>query len=459
MRDQLDLVVLGGGVTGLAAALAARCPVLERETRPGGICSSYYLRRGSAQRLSAAEAGADAWRFEHGGGHWIFGGHPDVLALVESLAPCERMQRRSGIWFPDENRLVDYPVQHHLHQLGPVRAQAALEELLAGRQDGVRTMAEWLEGQFGPTLNELFFAPFHEAYTAGLWRQVAPQDGYKTPLDLDAVRRGAREVPAAAGYNTTFLYPREGLDALVGRLAAQVDLRTGHDVVRIDVANREIALADGRRVGYRRLLSTLPLTHMLALCGLCATQPNAPHTSVLVLNIGASRGPRHPAEHWLYVPRSRSGFHRVGFYDNVCEHFLPSSLRGRGTATSVYVERSFPGGERPDPTTVAKYRDAVVRELQDWGFIGEVDVADATWVDVAYTWRQPGSTWVEEALAVLRAQGIRMAGRYARWSFQGIADSLRDGLLAGHALRIDAGGAPAATGDRTIRPSPAGAPS
>ena len=40
---------------------------------------------------------------------------------------------------------------------------------------------------------------------------------------------------------------------------------------------------------------------------------------------------------------------------------------------------------------------------------------------------------------MLAAQGIRMAGRYARWNFQGITDSLRDGFLAGQALRLGAG--------------------
>jgi len=63
-----------------------------------------------------------------------------------------------------------------------------------------------------------------------------------------------------------------------------------------------------------------------------------------------------------------------------------------------------------------------------------VEVADPTWVDVAYTWRWPGSRWREEALTMLEARGIFPVGRFARWRFQGIADSVRDGLMAGAAI-------------------------
>ena len=440
MPDFLPAVIVGGGVTGLAAGLASGFPVLEREAFPGGICSSYYVRGGSARRESAAESGGDGYRFEHGGGHWIFGGHPDVLALIDALAPCERFVRRSAVYFPDEQRYVGFPIQHHLYQLGGDVARTALSEIRASQgAEEVRTMSAWLEARFGRTLCERFFAPFHEAYTAGLWRTIAPQDGYKTPVDLAQIERGAAGPPSdAAGYNVTFAYPREGLDALMQRLASRVDLRTRHAVAQVEVERRELVLVDGCRFRYGTLLSTLPLDRTLALCGLRTEADPDPCTSVLVVNIGARRGPKYPNEHWLYIPRSQSGFHRVGFYGNVAEHFLPRGERGSERAACLYVERSYVGGSQVADDEVARYAAQTVRELQDWGFIGEVDSVDPTWIDVAYTWSRPGSTWVRDATATLAAHGVRLAGRYARWHFQGIADSLRDGLLAGHALRISA---------------------
>ena len=98
----------------------------------------------------------------------------------------------------------------------------------------------------------------------------------------------------------------------------------------------------------------------------------------------------------------------------------------------ITVESDKATMEIPSPAA------GVVKELQDWGFIGAVDVVDPSWVDVAYTWNRPGSAWVSEATAALAEHDIRVAGRYARWNFQGITDSLRDGFLAGQALRMNA---------------------
>jgi len=167
------------------------------------------------------------------------------------------------------------------------------------------------------------------------------------------------------------------------------------------------------------------------MAGLTVDEPPDPATSVLVLNLGARRGPRCPDDHWLYHPRTRAGFHRVGFYSNVDDSFLPRSARDNRDRVSIYVERSFRAGQRPSEAESQRYAQAVVSELSDWGFIGDVEVVDPTWIDVAYTWGMPGSQWKAKAIASLQSHDIYMVGRYARWTFQGIAESIRDGFYAG----------------------------
>jgi hypothetical protein len=174
---------------------------------------------------------------------------------------------------------------------------------------------------------------------------------------------------------------------------------------------------------------------MIELTGVRLGAPADPWTSVLVLNIAAQRGPSCPDVHWTYLPGSRAGFHRVGFYDNVERTFLPRSGRAGSELASLYVERAFVGGERPTVSQREAYAASVVAELQDWGFIGEALLVDPTWIDVAYTWSWPGSPWKHQAMAALAAQGITQVGRYGRWRFQGIAQSIRDGLAAGQAPR------------------------
>ncbi|HMB96647.1 MAG TPA: hypothetical protein VKK61_11455, partial [Tepidisphaeraceae bacterium] len=161
-----------------------------------------------------------------------------------------------------------------------------------------------------------------------------------------------------------------------------------------------------------------------------------PYTSVLVVNIGAAKGKQCPPDHWVYVPSSQSGFHRVGFYSNVSPTFLPMSHRQRQDRTSIYVERAYVGGEKPDDAEIRAYCDSLMLELQSWNWIGDVEVIDPTWIDSAYTWSWPGSKWRAQALALLESNDIFQVGRYGRWIFQGIADSIRDGFIVGSSLKI-----------------------
>lgn len=422
-------MILGAGVTGLTAGYASGLPVYEAQSFPGGICSSYYMRPGSTERLHEPPEDGEVYRFEIGGGHWIFGGDPLVLRFIRRLVPLKTYTRRSAVFFPDRELFVPYPIQNHLRYLGQKVAALVLEEIVNGRAAGeVVTMADWLRASFGPTLCEMFFEPFHELYTAGLFREIAPQDAYKTPVNPSLVIRGAFEDVPQVGYNVTFVYPVEGLNVLARRMAEQCRVHYSKRVVHIDVHAREVHFEDGTSERYNELISTLPLNRMMEMTGLDVGERPDPATSVLVVNIGAVRGPNCPEEHWLYIPRSRAGFHRVGFYSNVDPSFLPASARERGDRVSIYVEKAYREGQRPNDAEWERISWTIVQELQDWGWIKEAEVVDPTWIEVAYTWSWPGSKWRTKALKTLQDHGIYQVGRYARWVFQGIADSIRDGL-------------------------------
>jgi protoporphyrinogen oxidase len=443
-------LILGAGMTGLAAGMASGLPVLEAAAHPGGICCSYYLVPGSDRPLAQPPADDSAYRFEHGGGHWLFGGDPTVLRFIASLGPVTRYARRSSVYFPQTRRYVPYPIQNHLRFFDHDVIVAALAEM--ARPPGpVATMAEWLAESFGATLNRLFFAPFHDLYTAGLYTDVAPQDPYKSPVDLSLALRGAFTATSAVGYNTTFVYPQGGLDLLARRMAERCRVAFERRVVRIDVEHRVLALADGTVREYQTLLSTLPLNRAMELARLTVPAQPDPFTSVLVVNLGATRGKACPDDHWLYLPQSEAGFHRVGFYSNVDAAFLPTAARAAGDRVSLYVERSFRGGERPADEAIEEYCVQVVEELRDWGLIGRAEAVHPTWIDVAYTWSWPGSRWAAEALRCLEDHGIYQIGRYGRWRFQGIADSIRDGFVAGNSFRI------LPTGERRARAASASA--
>lgn len=417
--------IVGAGMAGLAASWISGRPAFEACPQPGGLCRSYYMRPGDSVACDQAEG---AYRFERGGGHWVFGGDSMLNLGLAGFGSWRRYERRASVYFPESRLFVPYPLQYNLHALDSTMAEWAYDEMRRAPSSHAATMAGSIEQSFGATLTDLFFGPFHELYTAGLWREIAPQDDYKSPVDLAQVEAGMRGQAGSAGYNGTFLYPEGGLSRFADALAARGDIRCSSAVAEVDVAARKLRLADGSSLDYTRLVSTLPLDLMLKLCGLQVGAEADPSTAVLVLNAGGVRGSSCPGDHWVYVPRSRAGFHRVGFYSNVDADFLPAGADNR---VSIYVERAF----RSPCGDVAGYTQAVIDELREWGWLEEVEAVDASWVEVAYTWRRPGSQWRAQALQALSEAGIEMTGRYGKWKFQGIADSLRDGILAGAALK------------------------
>ena len=309
-------VILGAGMTGIAAGLASGLPVFEASNHTGGICCSYYIRSGSKERLQRAPTDGEAYRFELGGGHWIFGGDPAVKQFISGLVDIRTYIRRSSVFFPTNGLLAPYPIQNHLRVFDEELRSRALAEMTI-KPSTFNTMKEWLHQTFGPTLCRIFFDRFHEFYTAGLYDRIAAQDAYKTPIDLALIIRGAFGDVEPVGYNATFVYPANELDALARRMSSGCDIRFNKRAVRIDTASRIVEFADNTSEKYEHLISTLPLNQMMEMTGLGASFPPDPYTSVLVLNIGAERGPRCPDDHWVYVPGSASGFHRVGFYNAV----------------------------------------------------------------------------------------------------------------------------------------------
>src|SRR5579872_4039216 len=215
--------ILGGGMTGLAAGMASGWPVFEACETPGGICSSYYVTPKGQKKETSPEDG-EAYRFEIGGGHWIFGGDPAIIRLIRSITPVKEYSRSSAVFFPADNAFVPYPLQNNLSYLPEDIRLKALTEMLTSPKGQPRTMSDWINQSFGPTLTEKFFGPFHRLYTAGLWEQITPQDGYKSPIDAALVLRGASGNTPAVGYNTGYLYPQEGLGVLAQKLATKTKI-------------------------------------------------------------------------------------------------------------------------------------------------------------------------------------------------------------------------------------------
>lgn len=424
-------VILGAGITGIGTGFSSGYPIYEAKDHAGGICSSYYIRPLSREKLWQPPKDEEVYRFEIGGGHWIFNASPEIRAFLKKFESLKNYERKSAVYFPNDRRFIPYPLQNHLEGLNPqltAKIKAELGARLPTRPGGRPvTLANWLRATFGPTLCKLFFLPYNHLYTDGLLERIAPQDLYKIPTSS----ANKKTKKPAVGYNPQYLYPRKGLDALVRRLCEKCSVHYRKQVTQIDTAEKVIHFSDRTQIAYRKIISTLPLNRMVELSNTKVPARKSPHTSVLVLNIGAIKGEKCPPFHWVYVIEKKLKFHRVGFYSNVDASFLPKSARKKQDRVSIYVERVYQGGKRPSAAEIDRYSQAVVRKLQQWKMIKTCEVLDPTWIDVAYTWNYPGSNWKDEAIKALEKKKIYQLGRYGRWHFQGIAESLKEGFDAG----------------------------
>ncbi len=117
-------IVLGAGMTGIAAGRTSNGIIYESCERPGGLCASYHIK---------------GYRFEIGGGHWIFGGDPAVRRLLRGVAPMSSYRRRSAVYFSKQQRYAPYPLQNNLQCLDLAIAEQAAEEMKQAAADWTTT--------------------------------------------------------------------------------------------------------------------------------------------------------------------------------------------------------------------------------------------------------------------------------------------------------------------------------
>lgn len=365
-------LILGAGFTGLAAGIKTGLPIFEASDKAGGICTSYRK---------------DGFEFAVGGGHWLFGKGLG-LEYVKSVVPVKEYERRAGVYF---TKTFDYPFQ------------------TAAKQEAIYTpgnMKAWMHEKFGLEACNLFFDPFNEKYTAGLYDKIIQYDEYKTPP------------PGGKGFCPTFGDPEGGLAALVGKMTEQCNIKYGKRAIEIDTQSKIVVFQDGTEEYYDKLVSTIPLNQLLHICG--KKDFTLPYTSVLVLNIGADPGVNTPKEHWLYIPFCKTNFYRIGFYSNVDASKAPEGKVG------LSVEMAFHGWDYDD-LDVPYIIQEVVAELQSWGMISKVITTDPTWVKCAYTWLT-SREHRDEQLAWLKDRDIISTGRYGKWHFCGMTESIKMGF-------------------------------
>jgi len=155
------------------------------------------------------------------------------------------------------------------------------------------------------------------------------------------------------GPNSTFRFPLHGGTGAIWNALFQAlphekfQFGNAGRVIQVDMAAKLLTLADGSQIGYKHLISTMPMD---CLCQIARNVPNHSreqlevattkfrHSSSHIIGIGLEgKPPAHlQTKCWLYFPENNAPFYRVTVFSNYSPHVVPK----QGNQWSLMMEVS-----------------------------------------------------------------------------------------------------------------------
>jgi UDP-galactopyranose mutase len=192
------------------------------------------------------------------------------------------------------------------------------------------------------------------------------------------------------------------------------------------VKKKCVRLASGREEPFDALISTLPVPLVYRMVNdtpdaLKAAAQGLNAISVLNINIGIDR-PNVSDQHWIYFPEDQFVFSRIGFPMNFSRAVAPE-----GTS-SMYIEITHPLRQE---LNVEEAFERSLADLQKCGILRKSDrivtrhVLD---IECAYVvFDEHRQAHLQPLIDYLESRNIYTAGRYGRWDYYSMEDSILSG--------------------------------
>lgn len=375
--------------------------------------------------------------------------------------PVRTVNYYKGSW-------IDHPAQSNLYQVSePLRAkclEAFLSTQEAAQERKPAHYRDWLNQAFGQVFTEAFPA----AYTRKYWT-VEPEflttewvgERVFKPKIEDVVSGSLGPLERQTHYITHVRYPSNGgYESFARKMSLGMKVRHQTEVVKIDLSQQLLHLADGSKVHYSRLISTMPLPEMI---GLCKDVPknvmdaaDALSCSQLVLVNVTAPHPTQIEGNWFYIYDEDKYSTRIN-----CTECLAPNNAPKGH-TGIQVEVYFSKFKKRT-TSLEEIGKSVVRELCEMGFLSpnllKNGMRDIHWfthkvswanvifdherccaLDTIWKWLEafglvresddthPLTAWCDQDL---RPGRLVMAGRFAQWKYYWTDDCVLRGKVIG----------------------------
>lgn len=397
-------LILGGGISGLAFAYQKRHDdylVIEKESMPGGLCRSFY-------------APGFVWDVA---GHF-FHFHSEqtrqfVKQMLEGVELCN-VTKCAKVFYGD--RYLNAPFQYNIHQLPPDEFLQCLTDLyFANDADNAPSFKSFVRQKFGAGISDKFLIPYNEKlYACDLDELERDSMGKFLPkLTFDMLMTFYHGQKGTT-YNDFFLYPKDGTMQLVNsymKHLATERIHLGESVVEIDTDSKTVT-TDRGSYHYDHLISTLPLNRFIDMAH-CGDSHLLHSNKIVVLNLGFDLPSRDKEVNWVYFPGDEV-FYRVGFYNNIAPR----------EKMSLYVEIGLRSDE---PVDIDRLLQRTLVDLRRVHITDQHQLVShhAIIVEPAYVHiTHDSKAETQRVIESMRRQSVYMVGRYARWEYSAIDDSI-----------------------------------
>ena len=282
---------------------------------------------------------------------------------------------------------------------------------------------QWLRASFGDTFAENFPMQYTVKYhTTEAKNKSLDWIGPRLyQAKLEEVLRGALQ-PAGVDvhYISNFRYPSHGgFMSYLKRFMESSELRLGHKLASIDPKKKEVSFANGNKVSYKGLVSSVPLPDLIPTIQGTPTEvleaaAKLACTEVVIVNLVINR-PDLLDAHWTYIYDEDIFFTRLSTPHLQSPHNVPP---GCG---SIQAECYYSKKYRPLDRTPKDCIEPTIRDLKKIGVLREddqilfKDVMHIDYANVIFDLERA------EALKIVHGYldelGIGYCGRYGDWAY------------------------------------------
>ena len=417
-------IVVGGGLTGIAGLksdLFNGAELIDNHVELGGFTRSIHV---------------DDFVFDYTG-HFL---HLSKFKLPSHIdknisdSDWDLIEKKSACYY--KGKFVGAPFQYNLFDLEELANdfyQSFLDRNLDISEE--MNLENYFRSAFGELIAREFLIPYNnKLYGCSINRFST--DGLKRFFphpDEEKILNGFKGTESALVYNSKFWYPKNnGIGLLIKALSTGVS-HTYDKLEEIDLKQNIAKFSSGNSKNYSKLLSSIPLKNLAKISHFDGDflfsnlSKNLTTSSTFALNLGFSIPfiPELQNLHWLYISEEEFLFHRIGFYSN-----FNNSLAPKG-CSSIYVEVGLCDNLNPNVSFL------VNRILQDLSKIGFFDLSKIIsmhnlWMPTSYVhFTNESTNSAKEILEKFKNFNVLSAGRYGRWEYTSMEDSIIDGFNGG----------------------------